>query len=283
MNYDRMTTPELEEEVTARSIPGYEEQVRTLLIKLLQEDDRKQRVPVTRTMEPIVEYSTPEEPTEEPVEESPQQIIDLTEYVNMPNQEGMRAEYELSGKTGPIPLDKFLSYFPPGISRVGVNKYDIIRTDDYRDNGLYFVYGRNGQRYVIQTPGDYLLPEEALPMLQQHNVRTQDDFYRVYGVQSGELDLFGIELVGKDFPFAEDEDQIQEGEFYDPDNLPKGISIPVELRPTTYQPPLLPQALPKITLPPLVLPRLEPAPSPRLPKFTMYEVPSFLGTKKTKK
>ena len=171
---------------------------------MLRDDDLSRHPP-----SPLVYIPHPETPEE--IVESPQEIIDLTKYVDVPNREGMKASYELSGKTGPIPLGcTFMNYFPPGISNINVNKYDIIQTDEYRDNGLYFVYGRNGLLYVIQTPGNYSLPEQALPMLQQYNVRTQDDFYRIDGVQQGDLDLFGIQLGGEDYSFANDESEIGE-------------------------------------------------------------------------
>ena len=134
-----MTTPELEEELRSRGIPGDDERKRSLLIEMLRDDDLSRHPP-----SPLVYIPHPETPEE--IVESPQEIIDLTKYVDVPNREGMKASIELEEKTGPIPLRTFMNYFPPGISNINVNKYDIIQTDEYRDNGLYFVYGRNGTR-----------------------------------------------------------------------------------------------------------------------------------------
>ena len=117
------------------------------------------------------------------------QIIDLTEYMNVPNTQGITPSQQLESMTGPVPLRKFLDSFPIALTNLIVHEDDILRTDDYRDNGLYFVFDQDGKRYVIQTSGNYMLPEQALYMLHRYNVRTLDDFLCIYGVQREELDL----------------------------------------------------------------------------------------------
>ena len=135
-------------------------------------------------------------------------------------------------------------------------------------------------------------------MLQKYNVRTQDDFYRIYGVQQGYLDLFGIQLSGEDYTFANDESEIGEEGVYDPDNLP----VTIESRTAMPAYGTTPRVYPKIMMPltvipsapapapalapalaptptPAPAPALAPAPASMFPRIPKYDVPSFFGTK----
>ena len=226
------------------------------------------------------------------------QIIDLTEYMNVPNTQGITPSQQLESMTGPVPLRKFLDSFPIALTNLIVHEDDILRTDDYRDNGLYFVFDQDGKRYVIQTSGNYMLPEQALYMLHRYNVRTLDDFLCIYGVQREELDLLGIQQAGEDYLFAEEESEIGQSNIYNPDYLPTGITVPTKWRPQptyystaygTYQPTT---TCSRITAPltvwaPSPTPPISPSPAmvpiPIFSKIPTYDVPSFLGKgKKTR-
>ena len=258
--YSSLTIPELEAELQARGVLDYKARLREFLIELIKEDD------VARASLPTEGEGSPEEPLGEPH----QQIIDLTEYAEIPDEQGITPEERLKSITGQFLLTDFLSFFPPEVATLIVHENDIIRTSDYRDNGLYFVFDYDGQRYVIQTPGNYMIPQEALPMLQQYNVRTQSDFNRIYG--DSDLDIYGIRLVDQDYPFAGDESEIgTEEEIYDPDNLPAGITVPIELET---------QLEPAPEVPPLPVISIAPR-SSMFPRMPAYNVPSFLGVKKT--
>lgn len=97
-----------------------------------------------------------------------------------------------------MPLREFLDsgFFSMPIE-IEIRPDDILMIDEYRDNGLYFVYeDDNGEIMVVKTPGDYMLPPEALGMLEMYNVQNEDDFIKVYDVEPYALDLFGIEAYG---------------------------------------------------------------------------------------
>lgn len=279
--YNHLTIPELEAELQARDVPEFNERLKSFLIQMLHEDDHTRatyQAPTPPT--PPIPHAPPTPPTPE-MSKRPL-IIDLTEYVDTPNAQGVTPAQRLADVTGAIPLSDFLSYFPDELANLIVLEDDIIRTDDYRDNGLYFVFDQDGKRYVIQTPGNYMIAEQALPMLQRYNVKTQSDFDHIYEVQQGELDLYGIKLENDDYSFAQYDYQIGTDGFFDPNNLPAGITVPIGLRTTLTAPtPITTTTTAPVTVPspeqeltPLVIPA--PTPSPMFPKIPTYDVPSFL-------
>jgi hypothetical protein len=71
--------------------------------------------------------------------------------------------------------------------------HDILDVDGYRDNGFYYVFERDGELWIIPTPGNYCLPKEALPMLKQFLVRYQEDLWSLYG--DGPIDVFGFKVT----------------------------------------------------------------------------------------
>ena len=287
--YDHLTIPELEAELQARDVPEFNERLKSFLIQMLHEDDHTRATyqALTPPTPPIPHAPpTPPIPHAPPTPPTPKMgerplIIDLTEYVDTPDAQEVTPAQRLTNVTGSILLSEFLSYFPDELANLIVHEYDIIRTDDYRDNGLYFVFDQDGKRYVIQTPGNYMIAEQALPMLQRYNVKTQDDFDHIYEVHQGELDLYGIRLENDDYSFAQYDYQIGTDGFYDPNNLPAGTTIPIELRAALTAPTPITTTTAPITVPsseqeltPLVIPA--PTPSPMFPKIPTYDVPSFL-------
>jgi hypothetical protein len=75
--------------------------------------------------------------------------------------------------------------------------HDILDVDGYRDNGFYYVFERDGERWIIPTPGDYCLPKEALPMLHQFQVRYREDLGSLYG-SKGPIEVMGFKLTDDD-------------------------------------------------------------------------------------
>lgn len=141
-------------------------------------------------------------------------VIDLVNVFNHDDTD----EFEAFLDNQRMSLDAFLNsgFFTVPVN-IEIRPNDILRIDDYRDNGLYYVYDDNGTLMVVATPGNYMLPSEALGMLEQYNVQNQEDFANIYEVDPYVLDLFGIKLNGEDLNFAsEDNGQIGEPGVYSP-------------------------------------------------------------------
>jgi len=82
----------------------------------------------------------------------------------------------------PMTLETFRGYFPDNLEDLNIQVNDILQTDDYRDNGLFYVYtGPDNELYVVKTPGDYKWPYQAVPMLEQLHIENIDDVERLYG------------------------------------------------------------------------------------------------------
>lgn len=100
-----------------------------------------------------------------------------------------------------MPLNEFLgSGFSVPIN-IEIRPDDILMIDEFGDNGLYYVYDHNGELMVVKTPGDYMLPHEALDMLERYNVQNRDDFANIYQVDPFLLDLTGID----NYAFADED------------------------------------------------------------------------------
>ena len=109
--YNHLTIPELEAELQARDVPEFNERLKSFLIQMLHEDDHTRatyQAPTPPT--PPIPHAPPTPPTPE-MSKRPL-IIDLTEYVDTPNAQGVTPAQRLADVTGAIPLSHSPESFP---------------------------------------------------------------------------------------------------------------------------------------------------------------------------
>ena len=170
-----------------------------------------------------------------------------------------------------------LKLSPERVQNLDIRPFDIIKTSENGDNGLFLVYPKDGKLNVIQTPGDYMFPFEALPLLRKYKIETMPQLYDLYGQQ---FDILGINVDDTNYIFPDpgnqysdyDEDASEEtfyypqlvDEYLEPEPImgkqTKSIQ-PVTLPPPKLSTPVIPP--PKLSTPVIPPPKLStPVPAP---------------------